>query len=246
MSLSAGEIAWKISFELSPIILTGGIAAQMPGGVIPIILLTEALSFVGGILAGPVDIDLDDFFAHFMPLPGGQLIKQQIPHYPLANQAIAANAVIADPLPIPVRMVCPAKGELGWALKLATMTALQASFKLHNASGGTYTIATPSVFYTNCLMVDMTDVSSGESKQPQNTYQIDFEQPLLTLQDAQQAQNSLMQQLTNATQTTNQGTWAGTAPTVGNPASLGAVGTVPAATSPAGVQSQAPTGVFGP
>ncbi len=236
MSISAGMAAFRLSFQLSPIIFTGGIAAAMPGGMIPIVLITQSLSFAQGILSGAEDIDLDNFFANFTPLPGSTLIDQQIGKYPFANQQIAANAVIRQPLVISMRMICPARGEAGYAVKLATMIALQAAFQLHNASGGTYTIATPSFFYTNCVMLGVRDTSNNASEQVQNTYQIDFEQPLLTLQDAQNAQNNLMSQLTNGTPFSGPPAWSGLPPTVGNPASLAAIPTVPASTGLGGSQ----------
>lgn len=244
-SLSAGMAAFRMSFQLSPIIFTGGIAAQIPGGMLPIILITEALSFVQGILSGGGDLDLDNFFANFTPLPGSTLVQQSFGKYPFANQAVAANSVIRQPLKISLRMICPARGPGGYAVKLATMVALKAAFDLHNASGGTYTIATPSAFYTNCLLADMIDTSQGASQQAQNTYQLDFEQPLLTLQDAIQAQGNLLSKITGGLPVGGDPTWSGLSPTVGNPPSLGAVGTIPAAQGPAGVQAAAPQGTFG-
>ena len=243
MSISAGGVAFKMAFQLSPIIFTGGIASFIPGGMLPIILITQALSFAEGLLSGGDDLDLDDFFANFVPLPGSTLGTQTIGKYTFANQAVAANAVIRQPLNISLRMICPARGEAGYALKLATMTALQAAVANHNASGGTYTIATPSYFYTNCVFLDLKDTSNNASQQAQNTYQWDFEQPLLTLQDAIQAQNNLMSQITAGTPISGAPTWSGLGPTVGNPSSLGVLGTVPAADGVAGAQTAAPGGI---
>jgi hypothetical protein len=243
MGKSAGEIAFQLSFQCSPIIFTGGIAAQIPGGMLPIILITQSLSFIEGILAGSDGTDLDDYFAHFQPLPGSTLINQSIGKYPFANQQVAANAIITQPLRISMRMICPARGESGYALKLATMTALRSAFYQHNLSGGTYTVATPTYFYTNCVMSDpgATDTSLGESKQVQNTYQLDFEQPLLTLQDAMAAQNNLMSQISGGLPVGASPSWTGLSPTVGNPSSLGAIGLIPGATNPAGTQTASPT-----
>lgn len=232
--------AFRLSFQLSPIILTNGIATFMPGGMLPIILITEALSFVEGILSGGEDLDLDDFFANFQPLPGSSLVSQTFGKYPFANQVVAANSVIRLPLRISLRMICPARGPGGYANKLATLTALQASLRLHNASGGTYTIATPSAFYTNCLMLDMTDASQGASAQAQNAWQLDFEQPLLTLQDALQAQGNLLSRISAGLPIGGAPAWSGLSPTVGMPPSLAAVGTIPAAAGPAGVQAATP------
>lgn len=227
-----------MSFELSPIIFTGGIASLL-GGALPIILITQALSFVEGVLSGGGELDLDQFFAHFQPLPGSKLASNQYATVPFANQAVAANARIKQPLTISMRMICPAAGEGGWALKLATMNSLQAAVDQHLAQGGTFTIATPSYFYTNCVLLDLTDTSNQASEQPQNTYQWDFWQPLLTLQDAVQAQSNLMSQITAGTAISGTPSWSGLSPITGA-ASLGSIGTVPAATQAAGSQNAAP------
>jgi hypothetical protein len=245
MGISAGLAAYKLSFQLSPVILTGGIATNIPGGMLPILAVTEALNFTDGLLSGGDDLDLDNFFANYYPVAGSTLIDQVLGEYPFANQAVAANAVIRQPLVISLRMVCPARGEGGYAIKLATMMALQATLSQHNASGGTYTVATPSFFYTNCVHLRLYDVSNTADKQPQNTYQWDFRKPLLTLEDAQQAQNNLMSQISAGTPINGQPAWSGLSPTVGNPASLGAIGTVPAAGSPVAAGAASPTAGIG-
>lgn len=234
MGISPGFDAFRLSFEISPIILTGGIATNIPGGALPVVAITEALNFADGLLSGGSDLDLDSFFAHFYPLPGSTLSEQKAGEYPFANQATAANAVIAQPLVISMRMICPAKEDAGYAFKLATMTALKSTIDQHNAMGGTYTIATPSYFYTNCIFLRLADTSAADSKQRQNTYQWDFRRPLLTLQDAQQAQNNLMSQLSAGTQISGAPSWSGLSPTVGNPFSLAAPSVVPSSTGPAG------------
>jgi hypothetical protein len=227
--------AWKLTFQLSPIVLTNGIATNVPGGMLPIIVFTEALNFIDGLLIGTEDIELDGFFANFEPTTGATLIDQEIGHYPFANQAVAANAVIAQPLTVSMRMLCPVKDIAGYPLKLATMMALQAALTQHNGSGGTYTVVTQSYFYTNCIMTGMRDVSSEESNQQQFIWQMDFEQPLLTLQSAQQAQNSLMSKLTGGTQINADDTgsvgWSGLSPTVGQPPSLAASSIIPSGSS---------------
>lgn len=248
MGISPGLAAYKLSFQLSPIVLTGGIAGFIPGGMLPIISLTEALNFTDGLLSGSNSAldDLDGFFATFHPMPGSTIIDQQIGQYPFANQAVAANAVIRQPLAISMRMICPARNEAGYAIKLATMLALQATLAQHNAQGGTYIVATPSYFYIDCVMTGMRDVSTAESKQAQNTWQLDFVKPLLTLADAQQAQNNLMSQISAGTPISGQPSWSGLAPTVGNPASLATPSIAPAASNPAGTgTSFADTGVGG-
>lgn len=241
MGISAGLAAYRLSFQLSPVILTGGIASLIPGGMLPIVAITQALTFVAGLLSGGDDLtDLDDFFANFHPLPGASIIDQQIGEYPFANQAVAANAVIAQPLTISLRMICPARGEGGYAIKLATMLALQAALAQHNASGGTYTIATPSFFFTNCVLLRMFDISRTDDQQAQNTWQMDFRKPLLTLQDAQQAQNGLLSQISAGTPLSGPPAWSGLPPTVGNPATIAAPSVVGSAEGPAGAGTASP------
>jgi len=241
MGISAGLSAFKLSFEISPIIFSGGIANLIPGGMLPIVAVTNALSFADGLLSGGDDLaDLDDFFARFHPLPGATLAEQEIGKYPFANQTVAANAVIVQPLTISLRMICPARGELGYGFKLATMLALQAVVTQHNASAGTYIVATPSFFYTNLLFGRLVDVSSSDDKQPQNTWQWEFDRPLLTLQDAQQAQNSLMSQITAGTPINGAPAYSGLGPALGNPASIAAPNVVGSAAGPAGTGTASP------
>jgi hypothetical protein len=221
MSISPGYVAFKLAQELSPIILTRGIATAV-GGYLPIIALTEGLNFAAGLLTGGDALNLDNFFAHYTPLPGGSLIKNQVATYPFANQSIAANAIISQGLNISLMMNCPARGTLGYAVKLATMTALKATLDQHNNSGGTYSVVTPSFIYTDCILTDFRDVSGGESKQYQYQWQLDFFQPLVSLQAAQTALNNLMQRLTNGTPPGTPSGAAAIGLPVGSPLSLAA------------------------
>lgn len=227
--MTPGLAAYKLAFQLSPILLTGGLAGDIPGGVLPIIAITEAAHFVSGLLSGAENIELDDFFAHFEPLPGSTLVDQQIGSYPFANQAVAANATISQPLTLSMRMICPARDTLGYATKLVTMIALKTALDQHNLQGGTYTVVTPSGFYTNGILLGLRDTSNEHSHQVQNTYQWDFTFPLLTLNTAQQVQNSLMQKLSSGTQVSGQPAWSGLDATVGAPNSLAGPSLIPSA-----------------
>jgi len=196
LGISSGAAAFKLQFQISPIILTGGIASSIIGAALPLLSISNALSFIGGLLSpGSNALGLNDYFAYFQPLPGGTLIDQQIGMYPFANQTVAANAVIQQPLTISMLMICPAGEGGGFATKSAIMQSLQATLYQHNTSGGDYTILTPSFPYTNCVMTAMTDVSSGQTHQPQNAYKLDFLKPLVTLAAAAGAQNALMSQI---------------------------------------------------
>lgn len=246
MAFSAGLAIYALSYELSPIIFTGGIASGIPGGMLPIVAITEALNFTDGLLSGGSNLDFENFFAHFWPLPGSSLIDNRLGEYPFANQAVAANAIIAQPLVLSFRMVCPAKGASGASFKTATMMALQSSFKQHNQQGGTYTCVTPAGFYPNGIMIGMRDTSATEDKQAQNTYQIDFRFPLLTLQDAIQAQNSLMSQITAGTQINGQPSLAGYQQNVGVPPSLVGSSVAPSLTGPVGSSIASANPIAGP
>jgi len=196
MGISTGMVAFKLAYQASPIILSGGVAQNMPGGILPLIVLTQGIAFSLSLLSGG-NIDIDNYWANFEPLPGATLIRNKFGLYPFANQTVAANAVISDVVNVSMLMKVPASAAGGYLTKLAVMTALVATLQQHSISGGTYTIATPSYFFTNCLLAELRDVSPAVSKQTQIAWQWDFIQPLLTQNSAQNAQNSLMSRLTN-------------------------------------------------
>lgn len=214
MSASAAQIAGQLAFQCSPIILTGGIATQV-GGALPIIALTEASGLVGSALTGASAVtqilegitvagslltgglpSLGKLFANYIVLPGGTMIANQIGMYPFANQAVAANAIIAQPLQISVMMRVPATAYHGFGVKLATMTALQSSLQQHGFAGGTYSVISPSYIYTDCLLTAMEDIGEDDTQQ-QHSWRLDFVQPLVSIAAAAQAQNALMKQLSN-------------------------------------------------
>jgi hypothetical protein len=203
---NAARSAYDIAFQVSPIILTGGIVANTNGSALPIIALTgQVASFAQGALTG--GLSLDDFYARFLPLPGSTVISNAIGMYPFANQDVAANAIIRQPLNISLQMIAPVKDAGGYFTKLAIFTALQQSLQSHNAAGGTYSIATPSYIYTACIMTGMTDITSGETKQQQVAWQLDFVQPLVTQQQAQSSYSGLMSKLAGGQQAGS--SWSG-------------------------------------
>lgn len=237
---SAGTDIFQLSFQVCPIILTQGVAQLVPGQMLPIISITEALNFVNGLISGDDSLSLDNFFAHYAVLPGAGAISNQYGKYPFANQSVAANAVIAEPLRVSLLMTCPARaGGGGFAAKLATMTALQATLELHSNLGGTYTVLTPSLIYTNLLLNDLK--SAGDTNtQKQTTWQWDFERPLLTEEEAASAFNGMMGRISQGLPST--GALSG-AEVAGSPLSLATPGVAPAAQGLTGsnVASFAPT-----
>ncbi len=190
----------QLSYQVCPIILTGGVAGQIPGGMLPIMSMFS--SGATNPIGLPFDLeDLDDAFGAFNILPGGTLISQTIGKYPFANQSVAANAVIREPLTLSVIMDAPMRGPNAWRVKQMVMTSLKATLEQHNDLGGTYTIATPAYMYDNMIMVALTDNSRGNNSLPQNAWRFDFERPLVALAELQGAQNQLMQKISNQVHT---------------------------------------------
>lgn len=191
---SSGRTQFASSYELCPIILVGGIAANVQGGKMLITQILQIETSSGGAASQ------DQAFAHFRPVAGGEIIANEIAHYTFANQAVAANAVIVNPLRFSLLMTCPASTTNGgWSAKSSIMSNLRASLQQHIAQGGYFIVATPSIQYESALLVGLRDVSSGEGNQPQNIYQWDFEQPLLTQAQAAQTLNSLLSKIDSGT-----------------------------------------------
>jgi hypothetical protein len=220
---------WQLSFQVSPIILVGGIANTLSTGLLPIIVFTEAIQFdpIAGLLTGnSIPTDLDDFFAQYVPMPGSSLVSNATGKYPSANQAVAANAIIQQPLNISMRMIAPVRETGGYFTKLAIFTALATALRQHNNSGGLYHVATPAYVYTYCIMTAMTDITEGESRQRQIEYQIDFEQPLVDAVDAATSLNAFIQRATNGSQISGNPTWSSPASTIGTSGGGSLTGTV--------------------
>jgi hypothetical protein len=242
---SIGRTLYQLGFEISPIILVNGIASLIPGQMLPIVALTQAADFTLGLLSGSINTDLDQFLCHWKPLPGTTLIENQVGEYPFANQNIAANAMIAQPLHVSMLMVCPVQTEGGYAAKLVALTVLQQTLQQHIAAGGTFTVATPSGIFTNCLLIRVSDVSSGEIKQPQHTWQFDFVQPLITINQATQVWNSLMQKIGGGLPTGLTPSWTGPGSTTGANLAVGAGATIPAVTGLVGTTASGVLGSVG-
>ena len=187
---------FALSYSVCPIYLTNGTASGLAGGTVPITEYLQGADYSSLLSAGN-DSSLDDFFAHFIPLSGGRLVNQAIGEYPFANQATAANAVIRLPINITLMMVCGPKKSGDLTNRQAVLSALKTALDQHNNSGGTYSVNTPAYLYTDCVLRELTDVSSGVSHNAQIQWQWVFEKPLITLQDANAAQNNLMGKLSS-------------------------------------------------
>lgn len=194
--MNVGLTSYQLAYEISPIILTGGLAQLVPGNMLPLVCITQIGNLSTGLLHASININFDDFYAHFQPVPGGTLHNNQIGKYPFANQQVAGNAIIMQPLNVSMLMKCYPTISGGMVSRLMTATTLKTALDNHHAAGGTYTILTPACIYTGCIMTAMTDVSTGASKHPQTEWKLDFEQPLLSEAQATTQLSNLMGKIT--------------------------------------------------
>ena len=254
MGPSSGLSAFALQYEISPIILVGGLAGDAPGGMIPIINLTQPNSFQGPFSQSAPDLAGSDIVAHFRPLPGGTLEEWQIGSYSFANQGVAANAVISSPLKLSMLMVAPAPTGGGYSLKSAAFSSLKSSLDQHINLGGYFSVMTPAFPYLNMILLTIRDVSpaGGDNEQVQTLWQWDFIQPLLTLESAQAAQNSLMKKWSAGVQITgNPPSQNGVSNSTGDPTSSAAPALVPSAqgtqggSALQGAAGPVPGGVYG-
>jgi hypothetical protein len=194
MSLSS----FQYSYEISPIMLVGGVASTMPGGILPIVSVMDQANYSNGIASAPTPTDIGEIFGHFKPVPGHSLIVNEIAHYPMANMSVAANAIITHPNTIALEMLVPANATITMQNKLSVITSLKGTLDNHTAQGGYYTVCTPSYIYTGCLLTSLIDATEdGVGSQPQVRWIWSFEQPLVTAASA--AQNQAMSKISNRT-----------------------------------------------
>ena len=197
--------AWQLLYQVSPIILAGGTFAGVPGGLFPMSgLAGSLLSAAFNVATGSAQ----PFFGEYMVIPGGKLLSQSVATYPFASQQIAANATVQQPLSFSLLLKAPVKDGFGYLTKTAIFTSLKSALQLHNNAGGTYIVFTPAYMYDNCLLLDITDVSDGESKQVQVMWQFDFYQPLITQAAAQGAISNAMQVISGSQPVTGAPSWA--------------------------------------
>ena len=225
---------YQTSYEISPIILVGGVAGT---GMLPLISVLSSQNFGLGILSpaliNATTPNADDYFGHFRVLPGHTLMDNEVATYPVANQTVAANAIIADPLRLAIEMLVPATSKVTVENKLSIMTALKSTLDKHTALGGWYNVATPSYIYQGCLLTSLIDASdTEEGSQSQVRWVWSFLQPLLTASAAQAAQNQAMSKIARTTK--NSGDPPGSTPlssNLGQPSANIVQNVVPAASS---------------
>jgi hypothetical protein len=193
MSISS----YEYSFQTTPIILVGGVAGA---GMLPIVNLLNPQNYPRGVTS-PATNDYDfPTFATFRPLPGHTLMENEIATYPLANQTVAANAVITSPLRISIEMLVPANAYVTALDKNSIMTSLKATLDNHTAQGGWYNVVTPSYVYQGCLLTSLADASDDDAgTQPQVRWIWSFVQPLITQEAATAAVNQATAKIGNQT-----------------------------------------------
>ncbi|MEQ9902573.1 hypothetical protein [Pectobacterium aroidearum] len=224
MSFTRG--IYTLGFEISPVILCGGVAEGIPGGMLPIVAITQSASFVTGLLSGSLNlVDLDKYFCHWRPIQGATMIDYDIARYPFANQRVAANALLAQPNRVSLMMDAPVNENTGAMTKLVTFSALQAVLQAHANLGGTFIVATPSLIYSNCILRTVKDASASNEGLPQRSWLWDFEQPLITEKDSKRAENSFFNKINGGDKVTDSA-WTNTANALGNTALGGSVSSI--------------------
>jgi hypothetical protein len=201
---------FQLSYQVCPIVLIGGIAGT---GVLPIASLLnpgqssqnvqEVTSATSDFNVDPTRVSaaLDAFtFGSFRVLPGGTLMDNENAKYPLATMSVAANAIVTNPLRLAVEMVTPASGDVTFSQRLSIFTSLKNVLDHHIAAGGYFNVATPAFIYTGCLLLNLVDASDvPEGAQTQTRWVWNFEQPLITLRQAEAAVNVAMGKVTGQT-----------------------------------------------
>ena len=214
---------YRLGFEISPVILCNGVAEAIPGGMLPIVALTQSASFVTGLIGGAINLtDLDKYFCHWRPVQGATMVDYDIAKYPFANQTVAANALLGQPLRVSLMMDAPVNENTGAMTKLVTLSSLQAVLQAHANLGGTYIVATPSIIYNNCILKTVKDSSTGNDPLPQRSWLWDFEQPLITTTDADRAVTNFLKRI-DPGDPNKTPSWTNTASALGNTALGGSV-----------------------
>jgi hypothetical protein len=245
---------WKLSYQVSPIFLTGPPISNVPSGMLPFLSIVNPWAFpttsnTPGTPSQAFDLatvamdqkSLDEAFGAFNVLAGGSLVQQTTAKYPFANQSYAANAIIRDPLHVSLIWDTPMRGENAWGQKLQVMQSVKQRLDSHNNGGGTYIVVTPAYVYDNMVMLSLTDASRGSSNLPQNAWRFDFERPLIVLQELRRAQSALMSKLTNGVLT--DGAWSGPAAGLGSSTSIPNMSSGPNAPIPSMTAAGVPAGL---
>lgn len=214
---------YKLGFEISPVILCDGVAQSIPGGMLPIVALTQSASYVSGLLSGAINLtDLDKYFCHWRTAQGATMIDYDIGRYPFANQAVAANALLAQPLRISMIMDAPVNENTGAMTKLVTLSSLQVVLQAHANLGGTFIVATPALIYSGCILRTVRDVTNANEPLPQRQWLWDFEKPLISDDGAKKTVANFVKKINDGDKVT-EAAWTNTVAALGNTSLGGSV-----------------------
>lgn len=185
---------YKLAFETSPILLTGGIA-ELAGGVLPIIAISEGLNLGVNALIGNFEgLTQGEPFFSFKPSAGGTVIQNTVGTYPFLNQTTAANSIITEPLHFSLIAYCPVDSNKKPFDRLIKFETIMNALTYHNNNGGLYTVLTPSYIYRDCFLTSVVDLQSGadDNGQSQVTWRFDFLKPLIAEGKTQQVLSSFL------------------------------------------------------
>lgn len=101
--------------------------------------------------------------------------------FPYANRQIASNSAVKQPTQIGLTIQNEMEGVGGLSLAIAKMQGLRVVLDNYQASGGTFTILTPSQLYKGCVYVNLQDDNPQQAGQ---TFSIVFENILTTLSNS--------------------------------------------------------------
>lgn len=191
--------SFQRTYQLAPIVFQNGIAGE-----------GSSVSIVDVLEAGRNPQSYDEYFANFKPLPGGTLANWGVAEYPLAALTVAANAVVQMPLNVSLLMQCPVKTAPGntYVEKAAALQSMQKAVQSHILQGGWFDVLTPGYAYLGCLLLGIKDVTTADTKQVQLLYQWDFVQPLISQEQAQNAQTQYIKAISQGFPVS--GTWNNT------------------------------------
>lgn len=201
------------TYEINPIILTGGIATG-DGLKISDLLGYDTIKKSSEIARdADGNMFLDRFgspvnkqtqtaatatkpFAYFKILDGTQQLSYSVAEHPVYNLETAATAVMRNPLTIQFLMIILASADYPKDKQHDRMTKFIDQLRLHTKKGGLFTLATPFYPYTNTIVTEIAQANIEDVKYGlQNGLHLTFRKPLVDLEDAKNAYNEQMDRL---------------------------------------------------
>ncbi|MDF7673945.1 hypothetical protein PT277_08025 [Acetobacteraceae bacterium ESL0709] len=180
-----GRTLGNLAYVVSPILLEGGVA-EKTGLPVPILVYTEAVALVNGLISGGIKgqfnmPDLDNMWCHWNMTSSvdgtlNTLLDYEVPVYTLGNQNAACKNTFRNPIKVSMQMMCPARGPGAMVTKLATIQSLQAILDKHMMMGGRFTVITPGFYYTDMVLKQFVDVTQKPEQHPASVFQLDFQQ----------------------------------------------------------------------